>query len=161
MKERFEMSMMGEMCFFLGLRVVQKADGILIHQEKYIQEILVKYKMEDSSSELSPFTTQTYLTPDESGNSVDAHRYRSMIGSLMYLTASRPDIAFAVGYCSRYQSNPKESHEKAVKRIFHYLKGTPRLGLWYPKGGSFDLHAYTDSDYGGCKLDRKSISGGC
>jgi len=161
MMERFEMSMMGEMCFFLGLQVVQKPDGILIHQKKYIQEILVKYKMDDSSSELSPFTTQTCLTPDESGKSVDAHRYRSMIGSLMYLTASRPDIAFAVGYCSRYQSNPKESHEKAVKRIFRYLKGTPRLGLWYPKGGSFDLHAFTDSDYGGCKLDRKSVFGGC
>ncbi|KAK1431872.1 hypothetical protein QVD17_08622 [Tagetes erecta] len=136
MKERFEMSMMGEMCFFLGLQVVQKPDGILIHQEKYIQEILVKYKMDDSSSELSPLTAQTCLTPDESGKSIDAHHYRSMIGSLMYLTASRPDIAFAVGYCSRYQSNLKESHEKDVKRIFRYLKGTPCLGLWYPKGGA-------------------------
>ncbi|KAK1415049.1 hypothetical protein QVD17_30819 [Tagetes erecta] len=119
---------------------LRKPDGILIHQEKYIQEILVKYKMDDSSPELSPFTAQTCLTPNESGKSVDAHRYKSMIGSLMYLTASRPDIAFAAGYCSR---------ELRVSAC----------GI--QKGGSFDLHAYTDSDYGGCKLDRKSVYGGC
>jgi len=140
-KERFEMSMMGEICFFLGLQVVLKPDGILIHQEKYIQEILKKYHMDIASSKISPFTSQTCLTPDESVKSMDAHRYCSMIGSLMYLTASRLDIAFVLGYCSRYQSNPKESHEKAVKRIFCYLKGSPRLGLWYPKGRNFDLHS--------------------
>ncbi|KAI3814270.1 hypothetical protein L1987_19020 [Smallanthus sonchifolius] len=87
--------------------------------------------------------------------------YRGMIGSLMYLTASRPDILFDVYLCSRFQSQPKESHMIAVKRIFRYLKGKPRLGLWYSKQQSFDFKAYTDSDYGGCKLDRKSTSGGC
>ncbi|GJS45131.1 hypothetical protein Tco_0595252 [Tanacetum coccineum] len=84
-----------------------------------------------------------------------------MIGSLMYLTASRHDIQFSTCLCARYQANPKESHLVAVKRIFRYLKGTPNLGLWYPKGSGFDLKAYFDSDYAGCNLDRKSTSGGC
>ncbi|GJZ84615.1 hypothetical protein Tco_0649954, partial [Tanacetum coccineum] len=84
-----------------------------------------------------------------------------MIGSLMYLTASRPDIQFSTCLCARSQANPKESHLLAVKRIFRYLKGTPNLGLWYPKGSGFDLKAYSDSDYAGCNLDRKSTSGGC
>ncbi|MGS7221159.1 reverse transcriptase domain-containing protein, partial [Micrococcus luteus] len=161
MMDRFEMTIMGEMCFFLGLQVEQKPDGILIHQEKYIKEILTKFGMDDSSPELIPFTAQTCLTSDDNGNPVDAHRYRSMIGSLMYLTASRPDITFAVCYCARFQANPKESHEKAVKRIFRYLKGSSRLGLWYPKGGNFDLHAFSDSDHAGCRINRKSVTGGC
>ncbi|GJT31325.1 hypothetical protein Tco_0911600 [Tanacetum coccineum] len=85
--------------------------------------------------------------------------YRSMIGSLMYLTFSRPDIMFAVCACARYQVNPKVSHLLAVKRIFRYLKGQPKLGLWYPKDSPFDLVACTDSDYAGASLDRKSTTG--
>ncbi|GKE18852.1 hypothetical protein Tco_1426429 [Tanacetum coccineum] len=100
-------------------------------------------------------------TKDEDGEEVDVHLYRSMIGSLMYLTSSRPDIMFAVCACSRYQVNPKVSHLHAVKRIFRYLKGLPKLGLWYPKDSTFDLVAYTDSDYAGASLDRKSTTGGC
>ncbi|GJV09658.1 putative ribonuclease H-like domain-containing protein [Tanacetum coccineum] len=98
---------------------------------------------------------------DEDGKEVDVHLYRSMIGSLMYLTSSRPDIMFAVCACARYQVNPKVSHLHAVKRIFRYLKGQPKLGLWYPKDLPFDLVAYTDSDYAGASLDRKSTTGGC
>jgi hypothetical protein len=79
----------------------------------------------------------------------------------MYLTASRPDIMFAVCYCARYQSNPRESHKIVVKRIFRYLKGTPQLGLWYPRNEDFEFIAYSDSDHGDCKLDRKSVTGGC
>ncbi|KAJ9542182.1 LOW QUALITY PROTEIN: hypothetical protein OSB04_028688 [Centaurea solstitialis] len=105
--------------------------------------------------------THKHLTADVEGEEVDVHNYRSMIGSLLYLTASRPDIMFAVCVCARYQVRPKESHLHAVKRIFKYLKGQPRLGLWYPNDSSFDLVAYTDSDYGGANLDRKSTSGGC
>ncbi|GKC73739.1 hypothetical protein Tco_1119622, partial [Tanacetum coccineum] len=86
--------------------------------------------------------------------------YRSMIGSLMYLTSSRPDIMFAVCACARYQVNPKVSHLHVVKRIFRYLKGQPKLGLWYPKDSPFDLVAYTDSDYAGASLDRKFTTGG-
>ena len=101
------------------------------------------------------------LSSDPDGESVDQTHYRSMIGSLMYLTASRPDILFAVCQCARYQANPKVSHQAAVKRIFRYLKGRPKLGLWYPKNKGFDLYAYADSNYGGDDIDKKSISASC
>jgi hypothetical protein len=161
MKSQFEMSMMGELSFFLGLEVQQKEDGILIHQAKYTRDILAKYNLSDCKPSNTPFAAQTTLVPDLEGPSVNPHTYRSMIGSLMYLTASRPDIMWAVGCCARFQSNPKQSHETAVKRIFRYLKGTPKLGLWYPKSDNFDLIAYSDSDHAGCRIDRKSVSGGC
>ncbi|GJU36019.1 putative ribonuclease H-like domain-containing protein [Tanacetum coccineum] len=109
----------------------------------------------------TPMETQKPLLKDEDGEEVDVHMYRSMIGSLMYLTSSRPDIMFTVCACARYQVNPKVSHLHAVKRIFRYLKGQPKLGLWYPKDSPFDLVAYTDSDYAGASLDRKSTTGGC
>ncbi|GKB02423.1 hypothetical protein Tco_0830512 [Tanacetum coccineum] len=101
------------------------------------------------------------LRKDSDGDDVDVHLYRSMIGSLMYLTSSRPDIMFAVCSCARFQVTPKVSHLHAVKRIFRYLKGQPNLGLWYPRDSPFDLVAYTDSDYVGASLDRKSTTGGC
>ncbi|GJR92796.1 putative ribonuclease H-like domain-containing protein [Tanacetum coccineum] len=107
---------------------------------------------------LTPMETQKPLLKDEDGEEVDVHLYRSMIGSLMYLTSSRPDIMFAVYACARYEVNPKVSHLHAVKRIFRYLKGQPKLGLWYPKDLLFDLVAYTDSDYAGASLDRKSTT---
>nr|GFA17424.1 uncharacterized mitochondrial protein AtMg00810-like [Tanacetum cinerariifolium] len=109
----------------------------------------------------TPMETQKPLLKDKDGEEVDVHMYRSMIGSLMYLTSSRPDIMFAVCACTRYQVNPKVSHLHAVKKIFRYLKGQPKLGLWYPKDSSFDLVAYTDSDYAGASLDRKSTTRGC
>ncbi|GJZ48746.1 hypothetical protein Tco_0602578 [Tanacetum coccineum] len=101
------------------------------------------------------------LLKDADGKDVDEHLYRSMIGSLMYLTSSRPDIMFVVCAYARFQVNPKSSHLYVVKRIFRYLKGQPKLGLWYPKDSPFDLVAYTDSDYVGSSLDRKSTTGGC
>ncbi|GKE33610.1 putative ribonuclease H-like domain-containing protein [Tanacetum coccineum] len=101
------------------------------------------------------------LTKDEDGEDVDVHLYRSMIGSLMYLTSSRPDIMFLVCACSRFQVQPKVSHLNAVKRIFRYLKGQPKLGLWYPKDSPLILEAFLDSDYAGASLDRKSTTGGC
>ncbi|GKA78572.1 hypothetical protein Tco_0785109 [Tanacetum coccineum] len=101
------------------------------------------------------------LLKDSDGDDVDVHIYRSMIGSLMYLTSSRPYIMFAVCACARFQVTPKVSHLHAVKRIFRYLKGQPKLGLWYPRDSSFDLVAYSDSDYAGASLDMKSTTGGC
>ncbi|KAI3712432.1 hypothetical protein L1987_70988 [Smallanthus sonchifolius] len=139
----------------------QSESGILIHQEKYVKEILTKFKMADSHPVKTHVEVRHCLTPDMDGESVDPHLYRSMIGSLMYLTASRPDIMFAVCLCARFQANPKLSHLSAVKRILRYLRYKPKLGLWYPKIDLFDLVAYSDSDYGGCNLDRKSTSGGC
>nr|GEW13989.1 hypothetical protein [Tanacetum cinerariifolium] len=102
----------------------------------------------------------SFLGKDGPGKDVELHLYRSMIGSLMYLTASRPDIMFVVCACARRQVTPKECHLYVIKRIFRYLKGHPKLGLWYPKESPFDLVAYSDSDYGGATQDRKSTIGG-
>ncbi|GKC28455.1 putative ribonuclease H-like domain-containing protein, partial [Tanacetum coccineum] len=161
MHKKFQMSSMGELTFFLGLQVKQKEDGVFISQDKYVTEILKKFGFTDVKTASTPMETQKPLLKDEDGEEVDVHLYRSMIGSLMYLTSSRPDIMFAVCACARYQVNPKVSHLHAVKRIFRYLKGQPKLGLWYPKDSPFDLVAYTDSDYAGASLDRKSTTGGC
>ncbi|GJW67702.1 retrovirus-related pol polyprotein from transposon TNT 1-94 [Tanacetum coccineum] len=127
----------------------QKKDGIFISQDKYVDEILKKLGFTEVKTASTPIETQKPLLKDEDGEEVDVHMHRSMIGSLMYLTSSRPDIMFAVCACARYQVNPKISHLHAVKRIFRYLKGQPKLGLWYPKDSPFDLVAYTDSDYAG------------
>ncbi|GJT57255.1 putative ribonuclease H-like domain-containing protein [Tanacetum coccineum] len=161
MKSRFQMSSMGELTFFLGLQVKQKADGIFISQDKYVAEILKKFDFANVKTASTPIETQKPLVKDEEASDVDVHLYRSMIGSLMYLTASRPDIMFAVCACSRFQVTPKSSHLSVVKRIFRYLKGKPKLGLWYPRVSSFDLESYSDSDYAGANLDRKSTTGGC
>ncbi|GJU71954.1 putative ribonuclease H-like domain-containing protein, partial [Tanacetum coccineum] len=122
----FRMSSMGELTFFLGLQVKQKADGIFISQDKYVVEILKKFDFANVKTASTPIETQKPLVKDEEASDVDVHLYRSMIGSLMYLTASRPDIMFAVCACSRFQVTPKSSHLSAVKRIFRYLKGKPR-----------------------------------
>ncbi|GJU62191.1 hypothetical protein Tco_1244026 [Tanacetum coccineum] len=155
------MSSIEELTFFLGLQVKQKADGIFISQDKYVAEILKKFYFANVKTASTPIETQKPLVKDEEANDVDVHLYRSMIGSLMYLTASRPDIMFAVCVCSRFQVTPKSSHLSDVKRIFRYLKCKPKLGLWYPRVSSFDLESYSDSDYAGANLDRKSTTGGC
>ena len=161
MQSEFEMSMMGELTFFLGLQVKQSTEGIFINQSKYVHDLLTKYKIADASPMRTPMATGTRLHADLNGLSVECKLYRGMIGSLLYLTASRPDIMFSTCVCARYQANPKASHLSAVKRILRYLKKTPSLGLWYQRHSGFDLLAYTDSDYGGCQLDRKSTSGSC
>ncbi|GJS23621.1 putative ribonuclease H-like domain-containing protein [Tanacetum coccineum] len=132
MHKRFQMSSIGELTFFLGLQAAS-----------------------------TPIETNKALNKDEEAEDVDVHLYRSMIGSLMYLTASRPDIMFSVCACARFQVTPKVSHLHAVKRIFRYLKGQPKLGLWYPRDSPFDLESFSDSDYAGASLDRKSTTGGC
>ncbi|GKB39662.1 putative ribonuclease H-like domain-containing protein [Tanacetum coccineum] len=161
MHNRFQMSSMGELTFFLGLQVKQKEDGIFISQDKYVGEILKKFGFFSIRSASTPMETHKALTKDEDGEDVDVHLYRSMIGSLMYLTSSRPDIMFSVCACSRFQVQPKVSHLNAVKRIFRYLKGQPKLGLWYPKDSPLILEDFSDSDYAGDSLDRISIIGGC
>ncbi|GJZ88278.1 uncharacterized mitochondrial protein-like protein, partial [Tanacetum coccineum] len=159
MHKKFQMSFMGELIFFLGMQVKQKEDGIFISQDKYVTEILKKFGFSDVKTANTPMETHKPLLKDADGEDVDEHMYRSMIGSLMYLTSSRPDIMFVVCVCARFQVNPKVSHLHAMKRIFRYLKGQPKLGLWYPKDLPFNLVAYTDSDYAGASLDRKSIRG--
>ncbi|GJV45344.1 hypothetical protein Tco_1429880 [Tanacetum coccineum] len=152
---------MGELTFFLGLQVKQKKDGIFISQDKYVAEILKKFGFTEVKTARTPMETQKPLLKDEDGDEVHVHMYRSMIGSLMYLTSSRLDIMFAMCACARYQVNPKVSHLYAVKRSFSYLKGQPKLGLWYPKDYRFNLVAYTNSDYARASLNRKSTIGGC
>ncbi|GJZ81442.1 putative ribonuclease H-like domain-containing protein, partial [Tanacetum coccineum] len=131
------------------------------NQDKYVAEILKKFNYSDVKSASTLVDLEKPLVKDGDADDVDVHLYRSMIGSLMYLTASRPDIMFAVCACARFQVTPKTSHLLAVKRIFRYLKGKPTLGLWYSRDSPFELVAYTDSDYAGATLDRKSTTGGC
>ncbi|GJU62102.1 putative ribonuclease H-like domain-containing protein [Tanacetum coccineum] len=161
MHKKFQMSSMGELTFFLGLQVTQKDDGIFISQDKYVDEILKKFGFSTVKITSTPMETSKPLLKDSEAEDVNVHLYRTMIGSLMYLTSLRPDIMFAVCACARFQVTPKVLHLHAVKRIFRYLKGQPKLGLWYPKDSPFDLEAYSDSDYAGASLDRKSTTGGC
>ncbi|KAE8659247.1 Lysophosphatidyl acyltransferase 2, putative isoform 1 [Hibiscus syriacus] len=132
----FEMSMMGELSFFLGLQIKQRKDGIFINQAKYVKDMLKKFGLENGKPHDNPMSSSTKLDIDERGKCVDVKLYR-------------------------FQSCPKKSHLLAAKRIFRYLKDTPSLGLWYPRDSSFSLHAFSDEDYGGCKLDRKNTSGTC
>ncbi|GJX13748.1 putative ribonuclease H-like domain-containing protein [Tanacetum coccineum] len=139
MKDKFQMSSMGELTFFLGLQVQQKEDGIFFSQDKYVTEILKKFNYTNVKSASTPVDLEKPLVKDGDADNVDVHLYRFMIGSLMYLTAARPDIMFAVCTCARFQVTPKTSHLLAIKRIFRYLKGKLTLGLWYSKDSPFEL----------------------
>ncbi|WVZ89903.1 hypothetical protein U9M48_036252 [Paspalum notatum var. saurae] len=161
MSRKFEMSLMGELQLFLGLQIKQGPEGTFVHQAKYTRDILKKFEMSDSKPMTTPMSTNTALDVDEDGEVVDQKEFRGMIGSLLYLTVTRPDIQFAVCLCARYQASPRTSHRQAVKRIFRYLKFTPELGLWYSSGSSLSLRGFSDADHAGCRIDRKSTSGTC
>ncbi|GJR76702.1 putative ribonuclease H-like domain-containing protein [Tanacetum coccineum] len=156
MHDKFQMRSMGELTFFLGLQVKQKEDGIFTSQDKYVADILRKFCFTDVRTASTSMDTEKLLLKDLDGDDVDVDLYMSIIRSLMYLTSSRPDIMFTVCACARFQVTPKVSHLHAVKRIFRYLKGQHKLGLGCPRDSSFDLEAYSDSDYAGASLDRKS-----
>nr|GEU32018.1 retrovirus-related Pol polyprotein from transposon TNT 1-94 [Tanacetum cinerariifolium] len=160
MKSRFEMSMMGEMMFFLGLQVNQSPCGIFLNQSNCVLEILEKYAMESCDPVGTPMEIKDKFGLDQNGTLVDASKYRSMIGSLMYLTSSTPDIVHATCLCARYQAKPTEKHLKEGKRIFRYLQGTINTGLWYMKDSGFELTGFSDVDYAGCKDTFKSTSSG-
>nr|GEV05197.1 ribonuclease H-like domain-containing protein [Tanacetum cinerariifolium] len=142
-------------------KIMQKDDEIYISQDKHVANILKKFDFSYVKTTSTPIETNKALLKDEEVEDVDAHLYRSMIGSLIYLTAFRLDIIFAVCACARFHVTPKVSHLNAMKRIFRYLKGQPKLGLWYPRDSSFDLEAFSDSDYVRASLDRKSTTRGC
>ncbi|KAH9716551.1 hypothetical protein KPL71_021497 [Citrus sinensis] len=161
LSQEFEMSMMGELKYFLGLQIKQNEEGIFINQAKYVKDLLKRFGYDNGTAKSTPMSTTIKLDKDEKGKEVDIKIYRGMIGSLLYLTASRPDIMFSVCLCARFQSCPKESHMLAVKFIFRYLIGTINLGLWYPRGIHIDLTCYSDADFAGYKVDRKSTSGTC
>ncbi|GJU85125.1 putative ribonuclease H-like domain-containing protein [Tanacetum coccineum] len=139
--------------------VVDPTLGIFINQSKYANEILKKFDLHKSDPVDTPMVERTKLDEDLSGTPVDQTKYRSMIGSLMYLTASRPDLVFVVCMCARYQSRPTKRHLEAVKRVFRYLQGTINMGLWYPKDTAMALTAYADADHAGCQDTRRSTSG--
>ncbi|CAM8934574.1 unnamed protein product [Rhodiola kirilowii] len=159
MQKEFKMSMVGEMNYFLGLQVIQKDDGIFISQSKYAKNLIKKFDLEKVSHKRTPAATHLKITNDDAGTKVDQTMYRSMIGSLLYLTASRSDIAYAVGVCARYQADPKESHLLQVKRIIKYVCGTVDFGIWYNKDTNPHLVGYCDVDWTGNAEYQKSTDG--
>lgn len=146
MTEEFEMSHCGKLNDFLGLQVVQKSDGLFISQSKYAKDLVKKFGMETSSAVQNPMGTSCKISVDLEGVDVDQIPYKSMIGSLLFLTANIPDISFSVGVCVRYQANPKESHVKAIKHIIRYVSGTTDFGVKYTFDTNVGIAGYTDSD---------------
>ena len=161
MKAMFKMSMVGELTYFLGLQVKQTDLGIYISQAKYARNLVKKFGLDNAAHARTPMTANAKLTNDPSSESVDVTLYRSMIGCLLYLIASRPDIVFSVDVCSRFQSNPKVSHLNAVKRITKYVGGICDYGLFYSNESNLSLAGFSDSNWAGNADDRKSTIGGC
>nr|GFA43448.1 uncharacterized mitochondrial protein AtMg00810-like [Tanacetum cinerariifolium] len=152
------MSMMGKISFFLGLQISQSPRGIFINQSKYALESLNKYSFESCDPVDTPMVEISKLDEDKEGKVVDSSHYRGMIGTLIYLTTSRPDLQFAICMCVRYQARPTEKHIHAVKRIFRYLRGTVNRCLWYPKDSSVALTAFAYADHAGCQDTHRSTS---
>jgi hypothetical protein len=161
MKQEFEMSMIGELTYFLGMQVKQTSEWIFISQAKYAKDLVKQFDLDGKSHARTPMSTNVKISADLTSKQVDPTLYRSMIGSLLYLTASRPDIAFSVGVCARFQANPKESYLTAVKRIIRYVNATVNYGICFSKETNLVLTGYSDADWAGNADDRKSTSGGC
>ncbi|GJU02497.1 retrovirus-related pol polyprotein from transposon TNT 1-94 [Tanacetum coccineum] len=159
MCSKFKMSMMGKISFFLGLQISQNPRGIFINQSKYALESLKKYDFDSCDPVDTPMVEKSKLNEDKEGKAIDPSHYRDMIGTLLYLTANRPDLQFAICMCARYQARPTENHLNAVKRIFRYLKETVHQGLWYLKDSSIALTAFVDADHAGCQDTRSSTFG--
>ncbi|XP_052308549.1 uncharacterized mitochondrial protein AtMg00810-like [Populus trichocarpa] len=157
----FEMTDLGLMSYFLGMEVKQSDDGIFICQQKYTKEILKKFHMESCKSTSTPMNLKEKFSKNDGTNKADEGQYRSLIGCLMYLTATRSDIAFAVSLLSRFMHCASELHLQAAKRIVRYVKGTISYGIKYSHLQNFMLHGYSDSDWAGSVDDMKSTSGYC
>ena len=153
--------MVGKLTYFLGLQVKQTDSGIYINQAKYSRNLAKRFGLDNATHARTPMAANAKLINDPSCESVDVTLYRSMIGCLLYLTASKPDITFSVGVCSRFQSNPKVSHLNAVKRIIKYVCGTCDYGLFYSKESNLSLAGFSNYDWAGNTDDRKSTTGGC
>ena len=159
MKNEFEMSDMGLIHYFLGIEVNQNEGEIVISQQKYAHDLLKKFRMENASPCNTPMDANLKLCKDDIGEAVDPSLYRSLVGSLMYLTATRPDILFAVSMLSRFMTNPKRSHWEAGKRVLRYILGTINFGIYYKKVSESVMFGFCDSDWGGNVDDHKSTSG--
>ncbi|OAY26667.2 hypothetical protein MANES_16G057275v8 [Manihot esculenta] len=158
MQSVFEMTDLGEMTFFLGLEVHQTSHGTFICQEKYANKVLKKFGMENCSSINTPLAQNEKLSKEDDSEKIDSRIYRSVIGCLLYLAASRPDIMFITSQLSRFMHNPSQRHFKATKRVLRYVKGTSNLGIWFKASQEVKLIGYTDSDWGGSVDDMKSTS---
>jgi len=159
MQSEFEMSMMRELNFFLGLQIKQTKNGLFVNQLKYCKELIHRFGMENAKHMATPMSTACYLDKDETGQSIYIKQYRGMNESLLYLSASISDIMFSVCICARFQLNPKQSHLSVVKRIIRYMLGTMNIGLWYPKNSTCNLIGYSDSDFSVSKNNRKNTIG--
>jgi hypothetical protein len=161
MKQESEMSLIDELTYFLGFQVQQTSKGIYVSQFKYAQTLVKRFGMDGKSHARTPMSMSVKLHFDMAGKSVDQTMFRSMIGSLLYLTASQPDIAFSVGVSAQFQANPKESHLTAVKRILRYVNATAKFGVYFSRDTTLSLAGYSDADWAGNGDDCKSTSGGC
>jgi hypothetical protein len=161
MTDKFEMSMMEELKLFLGFQIKQLEDDTFISQTKYTHDLLKKFVMDMAKSIKTSMDTNSHLDIDMCDKSIDQKVYRSIISSLIYLCASRPDIMLSVCIYARFQAAPKECHLRVVKRIMRYLDLAPYLDLWYPKAAHFELISYSNADYARCKVDKNSTSRSC
>jgi hypothetical protein len=159
MIKEFEMSDIGLMSYYLGIEVRQKEDGIFISQQRYAKEMLKKFKMDGCKPISTPVECGLKLSKFDGAEKVDATNFKSLVGSLRYLTCTRPDILYATGIISRHMENPTITHLKAAKRILRYIKGTTDLGLWFSSDKDYKLVGYSDSDWAGDGDDRKSTTG--
>eukprot|EP00253_Pinus_taeda_P017290 PITA_17290 len=159
MKEEFEMTDMGFLRYFLGIEVDQNEKGIFFSQARYVDQVLSRFSMEECKAVITPTVMGLKLSREDSSKDFDPSLYKSIVGSLMYLTTTRPDIMYAGSLISRFMERPKEAHWQAVKRILRYVKGTKRFGILYNVSDHSDLVGYTDSDWAGSVDDRKSTSG--
>lgn len=156
---QFEMTDMGLMSYFLGIEVLQTEQGIFISQRKYAADILRRFKMESCNPIMTPVQERLKLEKDGPGDFVNPTLYKQLVGSLRYLTSTRPDITFGVGLISRFMEAPRQSHMMAAKRILKYIKGTQGDGIFYSSNCQVELVGYTDSDWGGDSENAKSTSG--
>jgi len=159
MKEEFRMSEMGLLRYFLGIEIDQNENGIFISQEKYVNEVLERFNMQDNKAAITPIVMGLKLNKEDSSKDFCHSLYKSIVGSLMYLTATRTDIMFDVSLISRFMERPKEAHWQAVKRIMRYVKGTKRFDILYIVLECSNLIGYTDSDWDGSVDDQKSTYG--
>jgi hypothetical protein len=162
MESEFQMSMMGEeLIFFLGIQVKQMKQGTFMHQAMYMKDLMKKFNMAGLKPVSTPMSSTTSLGPYEDGMAVDQRAYKSMIGSLLYLTVTWSGIQFTMGLCAHFQASPRSSDWMTVQRIFRYLKHTPEFGIWYSASSSLDLVGFSDANFAGCGIDQKSTFGIC
>jgi hypothetical protein len=159
MEKEFEMTNLGQMKYFLGLEIEQLKEGIFVCQQRYAHNVLTRFKMSNCKPAVTPIVPGTKLSKDDPSPTVNSTLYKQLVGSLMYLTSTRPDIMLSVSIISRFMETPTEAHWKAGKRILRYVAGTLQHGIYYSNSHGSQLIGYSDSDYAGSIDDRKSTTG--